>query len=147
MILVGPRAKNIAGWSLNEAGFIEALVQEMQQKYRIDSRRVVLHSYSDGCRFSFHLAFKYRSLFRGVAASSEPLRLAPPENRPDLRLQFFPSCGDKEIFTGWCSGRESPCGDKIFPVVLTTVPGEGHSYPPIPVLDAIARWIDMLDRI
>ena len=147
LILVGPRAKNIAGWSLNEAGFIEALVQEMQQKYRIDSRRVVLHSYSDGCRFSFHLAFKYRSLFRGVAASSEPLRLAPPENRPDLRLQFFLSCGDKDNLHQLVRRTRTRLAAMKFPVVLTTVPGEGHSYPPIPVLDAIARWIDMLDRI
>lgn len=147
LILVGPRAKNIAGWSLNEAGFIEALVQEMQQKYRIDSRRVVLHSYSDGCRFSFHLAFKYRSLFRGVAASSEPLRLAPPENRPDLRLQFFLSCGDKDNLHRLVQRTRTRLAAMKFPVVLTTVPGEGHSYPPIPVLDAIARWIDMLDRI
>ena len=147
LILVGPRAKNIAGWSLNEAGFIEALVQEMQQKYRIDSRRVVLQSYSDGCRFSFHLAFKYRSLFRGVAASSEPLRLAPPENRPDLRLQFFLSCGDKDNLHRLVQRTRTRLAAMKFPVVLTTVPGEGHSYPPIPVLDAIARWIDMLDRI
>jgi len=147
LILVGPRAKNIAGWSLNEAGFIEALVQEMQQKYRIDSRRVVLHSYSDGCRFSFHLAFKYRSLFRGVAASSEPLKVAPPENRPDLRLQFFLSCGDKDNLHRLVLRTRTRLAAMKFPVVLTTVPGEGHSYPPIPVLDAIARWIDMLDRI
>ena len=147
LILVGPRAKNIAGWSLNEAGFIEALVQEMQQKYRIDSRRVVLHSYSDGCRFSFHLAFKYRSLFRGVAASSEPLKVAPPENRPDLRLQFFLSCGDKDNLHRLVQRTRTRLAAMKFPVVLTTVPGEGHSYPPIPVLDAIARWIDMLDRI
>ena len=147
LILVGPRAKNIAGWSLNEAGFIEALVQEMQQKYRIDSRRIVLHSYSDGCRFSFHLAFKYRSLFRGVAASSEPLKVAPPENRPDLRLQFFLSCGDKDNLHRLVQRTRVRLAAMKFPVVLTTVPGEGHSYPPIPVLDAIARWIDMLDRI
>ena len=147
LILVGPRAKNIAGWSLNEAGFIEALVQEMQQKYRIDSQRVVLHSYSDGCRFSFHLAFKYRSLFRGVAASSEPLKVAPPENRPDLRLQFFLSCGDKDNLHRLVLRTRTRLAAMKFPVVLTTVPGEGHSYPPIPVLDAIARWIDMLDRI
>ncbi len=147
LILVGPRAKNIAGWSLNEAGFIEALVQEMQQKYRIDSQRIVLHSYSDGCRFSFHLAFKYRSLFRGVAASSEPLKVAPPENRPDLRLQFFLSCGDKDNLHRLVQRTRVRLAAMKFPVVLTTVPGEGHSYPPIPVLEAIARWIDMLDRI
>ena len=147
LILVGPRAKEIAGWNLNEAGFIEALVKEVQQKYNIDDQRIVLHGYSDGCRFAYHLAFKYRSLFRGVAASSEPLKVTPPENRPDLRLQFFLSCGDKDnLYRRVQQTRNRLVGMK-FPVTFSTLAGAGHEYPTIPVLDAIGRWIDMLDRI
>ena len=82
-----------------------------------------------------------------MAASSEPLKVAPPENRPDLRLQFFLSCGDKDNLHRLVLRTRTRLAAMKFPVVLTTVPGEGHSYPPIPVLDAIARWIDMLDRI
>jgi len=147
LILVGPRAKEIAGWNLNEAGFIEALVKEVQQKYNIDDQRIVLHGYSDGCRFAYHLAFKYRSLFRGVAASSEPLKVTPPENRPDLRLQFFLSCGDKDNLYRRVQQTRNRLAGMKFPVTFSTLAGAGHEYPTIPVLDAIGRWIDMLDRI
>ena len=147
LILIGPRAKELDGWNLNEAGFIEALVQEMQQTYNIDAQRIVLHGYSDGCRFAYHLAFKYRSLFRGVAASSEPLKASPPENRPDLRLQFFLSCGDKDNLYRRVQQTRSRLAAMKFPVTLSPVLGAGHEYPPIPVLDAIGRWIDLLDRI
>ncbi len=147
LILVGPRAKEIAGWNLNEAGFIEAMVKGMQQKYEIDDQRIVLHGYSDGCRFAYHLAFKYRSLFRGVAASSEPLKAAPPENRPDLRLQFFLSCGDKDNLHRRVQQTRGRLAAMKFPVTLISVPGDDHNYPPLMVLDAIGRWIDMLDRI
>ena len=147
LILVGPRAKDIAGWNLNEAGFVEAVVEEMRKKYRIDDKRIVLHSFSDGCRFAYHLAFKYRNLFRGVAACSEPLKVAPPENRPDLRLQFFLSCGDKDNLHRLVQQTRSRLAAMKFPVTLTSVSGDGHTYPPIPILDAIGRWIDLLDRI
>jgi len=147
LILVGPRAKEIAGWNLSEAGFIEALVKEMQQKYNIDDQRIVLHGYSNGCRFAYHLAFKYRSLFRGVVASSGPLKVTPPENRPDLRLQFYLSCGDKDNLYRRVQQTRSRLAGMKFPVTLRTVPDEAHEYPPIPVLEAIGCWIDMLDRI
>ena len=147
LILVGPRAKEIAGWNLNEAGFIEAMVKHIQEKYNIDDQRIVLHGFSDGCGFAYHLAFKYRSLFRGVVASSEPLKLRPPENRPDLRLQFFLSCGDKDNLYRQVQQTRSRLAAMKFPVTLSSVPDDGHNYPPIPVLDAIGRWIEMLDRI
>ncbi len=147
LILVGPRAKELAGWNLNEAGFIEALVKEMQQKYNIDDQRIVLHGYSNGCRFAYHLAFKYRTLFRGVAASSEPLKVTPPENRPDLRLQFFLSCGDKDNLYRRVQQTRGRLAAMKFPVTLSTEPGLGHEYPTLPVLDEIGRWIDLLDRI
>ena len=147
LILVGPRAKELAGWNLNEAGFIEALVKEMQQKYNIDDQRIVLHGYSNGCRFAYHLAFKYRTLFRGVAASSEPLKVTPPENRPDLRLQFFLSCGDKDNLYRRVQQTRGRLAAMKFPVTLSTESGLGHEYPTLPVLDEIGRWIDLLDRI
>ena len=147
LILVGPRAKELAGWNLNEAGFIEALVKEMQQKYNIDDQRIVLHGYSNGCRFAYHLAFKYRTVFRGVAASSEPLKVTPPENRPDLRLQFFLSCGDKDNLYRRVQQTRGRLAAMKFPVTLSTEPGLGHEYPTLPVLDEIGRWIDLLDRI
>ena len=123
------------------------MVKHMQEKYNIDDQRIVLHGFSDGCRFAYHLAFKYRSLFRGVVASSEPLKLPPPENRPDLRLQFFLSCGDKDNLYRQVQQTRSRLAAMKFPVTLTSVPDDGHNYPPIPVLDAIGRWIEMLDRI
>ena len=147
LILVGPRAKKVSGWNLGEAGFVEALVQEMRKRYRIDDRRIVLHSYSDGARFGFHLAFRYRSLFRGVAASSEPLRMAPPENRPEFRLQFFLSCGDKDNLFRLVQQSRARLVAMKYPVSLTPVTDDAHNYPPVPVIDAMGRWIDLLDRI
>lgn len=147
LILVGPRAAKVTGWSLNEAGFVEALVKEVQEHYHVDSSRIVLHSYSDGARFAYHLAFKFRELFRGVAGASEPVRIPSPENRPEFRLQFHLSCGDRDNLYRLVQQSRGRLKAMKFPVRFMTAAGEAHAYPPVPIVDDIGRWIDLLDRI
>ena len=147
IILVGPKAAKVSGWNLNEAGFVEAVVKLFQDRYSIDSTRVFLHSFSDGARFGWHLAFKYRELFRGVAIAAEPLRTRAPENRPEFRMQVQLVCGAQDNLLRLVRRTRDLLKSMKYPVSFTTVTGESHTYPPVEFVDEIGRWADCLDRI
>jgi serine protease Do len=147
LILLGPKAEKISGWAPLEAEPVKECVTWAQEKYRIDPQRILLHSYSNGGTFAWHLAFKYRDIFRGVAIASQPLILPLPENEPELRQQFYFVCGDQDpLFTAVKASVDGIRRAK-YPVVLTTIPGLAHKYPADDDVDEIARWIDCLDRI
>ncbi len=96
LILLAPKAEKISGWTPLEAEYVKECVNWAKEHYSIDTGRVALHSYSTGGPFAAHLAFKNREVFRGLALSSQPLIGNLPENEPDLRQQFYFSCGDQD---------------------------------------------------
>jgi serine protease Do len=147
LILLAPKAEKIAGWSDSEAEFVKDAIEDIKKKYAIDDSRVFLHTFGDAGNFTFKLAFKYRELFRGVAAVSAPLRTAPQENSPEFRMQFHMVCGDKDSL--YRNVQQSVAGLKTrkYPVSFTTVKGRDRKYPPAVQVQEIARWADALDRI
>lgn len=147
LILVAPKAKKIAGWSLNEAEFVHDAVEHVQGRYSIDPARIFLHSYSQGGGFAFHLAFKYRELFRGIAVAGAALRQRPPENSRLYRLQFYLTCGSKDAAYRLVGRTAAGLRRLKYPVVFTPVTGAGQKYPPAEILREIGRWADCLDRI
>jgi serine protease Do len=146
LIILAPKAEKLAGWSDNEAEFVKDAVEDIKKKYAIDDSRI-LHTFGDAGNFTYKLAFKYRELFRGIAAVSAPLRTAPQENSPEFRLQFHMVCGDKDSL--YRNVQQSVAGLKKrkYPVSFTTVKGRDRKYPPAVQMKEIARWADALDRI
>ena len=147
IIILSPKAKKVSGWNPSEAGFVKDAVEQIQKKYSIDKSRVFLHGFSDGARFAYHLAFKYRELFRGLAVAAEPLKSPAPENKPEFRLQFHFLCGDKDNLYSQVSRTVTNLRRMKFPASFTTINEYTHKYPPPLDVEEIGRWVDALDRI
>jgi serine protease Do len=147
IIILGPKAQQLSGFTPNESEFVKDALEQLTDKYSIDANRVFLHTYSNGGKFAYQLAFKYREQFHGVAAAAAPLRTRPPENDPDYRMQFHLLCGDKDsLFRNVQQTVRGLKGVK-FPVSFTTMKGRARKYPAEEETEEIGRWADCLDRI
>lgn len=147
IMILGPKAEQIGGWTPNEAEFVKDAVEQFSEQYAVDKNRVFLHTYSTGGQFAFPLAFKYREQFRGVAAAAAPLRSRPPENDPDYRVQFHLVCGDQDNLFRAVQQTASGLRRLKYPVSFTTISGRDHRYPAEEQTEEIGRWADCLDRI
>jgi serine protease Do len=147
MIILGPKAAKIGGWTQNEAEFVKDALGRLTEEYSIDKNRVFLHTYSTGGKFAYQLAFKYREQFHGLAAAAAPLRTRPPESDPDYRMQFHLLCGDKDNLYRAVQRTVSGLKRLKHPVSFTTLTGRAHKYPADEEVLEIGRWADCLDRI
>ena len=148
IILLGLKAANIgAGWQVNETEFVRDTVASFQKKYAIDAGRVVLHGYDKSGPFATHLAFKHRELFRGLILAASPIAERPPENLPEYRLQFQLICGSKDPAHPILERAANGLRSIKFPATFTSLPDFEHRYPNADGVDAMARWIDSLDRL
>lgn len=146
LILIGPRAEKVSGWNLNEAEFIKDAVADVSGRYNIDPARVVMHSYGNNGAFAYHLAFKYREVFRGLAVIGAGLRQPPPENDPEFRLQILLVCGTEDDQFNAVKATADGLKARKYPVTFFELEGKGKEYPSFGTLDQIAIWVDMLDR-
>ncbi len=147
VILVGPKSADAKGWTPNEVEFIRDIAKHFKAKYSIDPARVAVHGYREGGVFGTHVAFKYREEFRGIALSAAPLRIAPPDNEPDLRLQFHLTCGERDPLLPAMKTSEKRLRELKFPTTLRTIKDLPAKYPSGEVVEEIARWLDSLDRM
>ncbi len=147
LILVAPKAANVAAWGANEAEFIKDVTQHFRDTYSIDATRIVLHGYATSGVFASQVAFKYREQFRGVLLAGAPLRTAPPDNEPDLRLHFHLICGDRDPVIKFVTLTEKRLKELKFPITLTLLKDTAAKYPTDASIEEAARWVDALDRI
>lgn len=147
MIVLAPKAEKLGGWALSESQAIVDAVEQFQETYSIDSRRVFLHSFSSGGTIAFHTAFKERELIRGLAVAGARLAARPPENTPLYRLQILLNCGDKDAVFPRVQRTAAGLKAMKFPVTNMVGKGRDAKYPPANEVDEIARWADCLDRI
>ena len=147
IILVAPKAGQIAGWIPDEADFVKETVEKMIEKYSIDSNRVVIHGYGGSGPFTVQMAFKHRKLFRGIALASAPLPAPPPDNEPDFRTQFYLISGDQDPAHRGVEFTARALNEFKYPVVFHPVSGVGRKYPSASVIGDLAVWIDALDQI
>lgn len=148
IILLGLKAANVgAGWQANEAQFVSDTVVAFQKKYSIDAGRVVLHGYDKSGPFATHLAFKHRDLFRGLILAASIINERPPENLPEYRLQFQLICGSKDPARALLERNANSLRALKYPSNFTSLPDLEHRYPDADGVDAMARWIDSLDRL
>lgn len=147
IILLAPKAANLGtGWQANEAEFVRETVAAFQKKYTIDANRVVLHGYTTSGPFATHLAFKHRDVVRGLILATAPIAERPPENLPEYRLQFHLICGAKDRAHPFLERNVASLRALKYPASFTSVPELEQRYPDADGVDALARWIDSLDR-
>jgi len=147
LILLAPKAGQIAGWIPDETEFVKDAVEQFFEKYSIDRSRVALHAYGGSGPFAYQLAFKHRQLFKGISTVAAPLLAPPPDNEPDFRLQFHLLCGDNDPQIRNVVMSARGLSELKFPVVYRAIEGAGHKYPSAEFVTEIAVWIDSLDRI
>ena len=147
IVLLAPKAKNLAGWTPDEGEFVKDLTEQFQQQYRIDKTRTVLHTHGGTGMFAFGLAFKHRALYRALVGSAISLPGPPPDNEPESRQQFHLTSADGDPLHRLVLMTAKTLRDQKFPVVHTILSGRGGQYPTGAVLLEMAIWIDSLDRI
>ena len=147
LIVLAPRSENNRRWQPTEIEFVRKTLDKVIQDYNIDELRIVAHGHQGGASMGFLVAFRNRSVVRGVAAvdSVVPRRMVVRANDPVERLAFF-----------FSRPKESKLGDKIdadierlrkfkYPVTVNEQTEDEHLDSDS--IKSLARWIDTLDRI
>ncbi len=147
LLLLAPKAEKTSAWNMNEAGFVKDSIEHFRETYSVDARRVFLHGFGKGGEFTYHLAFKYREVFRGISVVNSALRKAPPENHPDYRLQFHLVSGTETPEHQAVESLVKRLQQMKYPASFTVIEEGDESYPGGESLLEIARWADCLDRI
>lgn len=144
LILVGPRAADVARWAADDADYVKGVVEWTREQYAIAPERIVVHSHGDG-GFGWLIGFRQREAFRGLLISGVPLKSPPPDNDPEFRQQILAvSLGPKKLSDAVKLTVEALREFK-FPTALL----EGSKEPKYPadLAGQFAAWIDQLDRI
>lgn len=147
IILLAPKAKFPIGWTPNESSFVKELTEDFLKKYSIDRRRVTLHGMGPSGNLAYVLAFQERQLFRAVLSVQTVLRVPPPDNEPDFRLQFYMAGFDKSPSLKGVKSVAEAMQKLKFPIVYRVLTGEANAYPGEVDVAEFVRWIDSLDRI
>lgn len=147
LILLGPKAEQVAGWTPNDAEFVTDLIADFRERYTIDPHRVVIHGHASGGPLAWVFSFKNRELVRGCSISASPLPLPPPENDPAQRLQFHLLSGADDATHEPMEKSAELLRQRGYPVSLPTLSVTAGKYPTGDALEDLARWVDALDRI
>jgi serine protease Do len=147
IILAGPKAADISGWTPGETDVVRSVVEQLQGQYSIDRQRIVVHGHGASGQFAFDVGFKHRGLFRGLVVGSAPLRTPPLDNDPDFRQQFYLVCGEDDPLLSAVTQTAEILRKFRFPISLVTLPDAGEQYPEDEAVEQIVRWLDALDRI
>jgi len=144
LILVGPRAEDVARWAPDDADYVKGVVEWVREQYSIAPSRIVLHSHGDG-GFGWFVGFRQREAFRGLLISGVGLRNLPPDNDPLFRQQIFAIAVGAEKQRAAVEATVKGLQDLKFPASLLAGP-EDAKYP-AELVGKMVIWIDSLDRI
>ena len=147
ILIIGPKAGKLEGWTPNETEFVKAAVDEFAETYSVDPARIFAHTFSNGATFAFQTAFKHNDTFRGVAVAGGAMRTRPGGNSPVNRMQFHFIVGDKDPVLRFTKIAVRLLQTAKYPTGLTTVKDLGEEYPAAKYVKEFARWADCLDRI
>jgi serine protease Do len=146
IILLAPRAGDVSGWAPEQEDLVKATVEWVRERYRIDSARIAVMGSEDSGVFATQLAFKYRDLFRGLVGLTTILRVPPPDNSPDHRLQILLTVPESAPQRQLVEKSAEALQERKFPAHLLPLP-ENSSRFPADLVETLALWLDALDRI
>lgn len=147
IILLGPQAGQVAGWTPDDAESVAELVRSMQERYPIDPQRIAVVGHEDACSLAGLLAFSRKELFRGVALSGDVYRGQLPENVPEYRLQAL-TLGFAEDRNLTLVNRLTEILRKLrYPTTHVTLPGTARTGIQQNWANQILIWLDTLDRL
>lgn len=147
IILLAPKARQISGWTPNEAEFIRDAIKQVQAEYSVDPSRIVMHTMGNATPLGAQIAFEAREIVRGLIAMSFNAIPAPPENHPDFPLQFLLISKSDDATSANQKKIADALKERKFPVTSLEYKCENCVYPPEVPLRKIELWLDAIDRI
>lgn len=147
LLLLGPKSGKLEGWTSNETEFVKDAIDDFKETYSVDPARIFLHSFSDGTKFAFQVAFRHNDVIRGVAIAGGAMRTRPGGNSPVNPMQFHFIVGEKDPVLRFTKIALRMLQQLKYPAGLTTVKDLGEAYPSQKYVKEFARWADSLDRI
>jgi poly(3-hydroxybutyrate) depolymerase len=134
IILAGPDASNLRGWSSPQDGpdYLHELVEELKTKYPINPRRVYLFGHSAGASFALHMSLMESQYFAATAIHAGALSGDDTELF-DLAKRKIPisiQVGDSDQFFPLPAVRATRDALKEagFPVELIEIANHDHWY-------------------
>lgn len=147
-IIVGPKAKNVSGWTPGESEFVKDCVAWVRERYNIADDRIIAHAHDDAGQIAASIVFGQREAFQGLILSSATFRTRPPENHPDYPLHFCIVYGEKSARQGQFKQIIQGLKKLQYPTTATEIPdNKDDEYPNEIILKSLAIWIDSIDRL
>jgi serine protease Do len=150
VVLVMPAPADEQGWSGDDLEYLRRLLAGAIGQFEVDPRRIVVGGAGKAGQLAYALAFSARKWVRGVAVVDSPLprTLELPENSPNYRLAVL-SVETRNAPMGLLIHRDlQSLSRAAFPAtqVIRETDVEDGSVLDAAGRDAIARWMDGLDR-
>lgn len=145
LILVGPRAEDLSGWSPTDEEHVKDVADWVRQHYSITPSRIAVMGSEDAGAFATRLAFKYRDLFRGLITLESPLRSPPPDSDPNRRLLSAFVAAPETRQREQIEKSVEFMRQQKFPTAFIDGEEPGKFSPDL--VNSLAQWLDALDRL
>lgn len=148
LLLVIAHSQDDAGWSAEEAEFLNTLLRTVSGRFDIDPRRAVIFGRGKAGQLAFALAFNRKSELSGAIAidASLPRTLRLPPTVPNRRLALLTIESKNSSFAPLIRKDIEQLREAGYPTTWLERPTtEGNQLEP-KTLGSITRWIDGLDR-
>ncbi|MBX7166460.1 MAG: PDZ domain-containing protein [Pirellulales bacterium] len=146
LILVAPSPATPGRWTLPDVEFARGVYAELEQRYAVDRARTVAMGQQTGGTAAYVFALRNRELFAGVVAIDTVLAQKPPENEPAYRLDVLAFVPEQSAQAGRIQESLEAIGQMNYRVNVLSQSGTAH-LPTGEDLQAVARWLELLDRI
>ena len=148
LILVLPEPEESTGWRASDLEYLRQLVRANIRRLQADPRRVVIAGRGKGGQLAYTLALGLRQSVRAVVTLDAPLprTLRIPENQPAVRLAVLSIESQNSIFKPLVRTDIARLREAGYPVTQINL-RDASSELANRNRDAIARWIDGLDRL
>jgi serine protease Do len=146
LLLLVPKATADTGWRLDEAGYLEKLVRQVQASYPIDTSRVVVGGRGPGGTLALMAAFRSRDFFRAALAIDAVAMFPPPESDAEHRLALYIASAKKSPLAAAMAQSALRFREAKLPLTEKDLGDDPRDLTPAELAELV-RWIDMLDRI
>ena len=146
LALLVPKAADAAGWSPEEAAYVEKLIGRFRSDYAVDPTRIAVCGREAGASLAYMAAFRSREVVRAVAGIDGATILPPPETEPEHRLAVYAAVAKKSPQAPMIAMALRQLREMKIPATQKDLGEEPRDLTPDELAE-LARWIDMLDRI
>ena len=147
LILLTLKATEPAVWQSSEADLCARLIDKLAKaSYTLDSARMVAHGYQGGASQAYLVAFRFRNVFRAVAAVEGSMHETLPDSDPMHRLAFYVAKADRSPLSTAIEDDIARLREMKYPVTVKNLDLLPRYLQPAE-LGQLAQWIDLLDRL